>query len=128
MYPVYPVPARRVVFHNWDLSFTYGEYRLSGTSFSSSITEQNGCLHACAKLVNKVLHVRSWNKELYLHEETWLQQQESYSQNDEVVEYLLNSLTSYKATMGFLYNEVFQWFLNINWFWNISKFRKVSKI
>ena len=38
-------------------------------------------------------------KELHLHEETWRLQQNGFRPNDEMVEYLLNSLSSYKANM-----------------------------
>ena len=52
-----------------------------------------GCLHACVKLLNKAIHVEI---KLFL----WLQQQKRYSWNEEMVEYLLNSLNIYKANMG----------------------------
>lgn len=56
-----------------------------------------GCLHACVKLLNKAIHVEI---KLFLQEEKWLQQQKRYSWNEEMVEYLLNSLNIYKANMG----------------------------
>ena len=117
----YPVPARRDFFQNRDLAFTNEESRLSRTIFFSvqlydpGKAGQNGCLHICAKFINKFLHVLSWSKVLFFHEETSLQQKNSCRRNDEIVRYLLNSLSFYKASMEWqdLHHNVFSVILEV---------------
>ena len=98
---IYPVSASWDVYQNQDLASAKEESRFPGIIFfpcnciiPAKQVEVDVYAYVCAKLVKKLLTL-----EIMFAWRNWLQQQlqKNFRLNDEIVEYLLNSLNSNKA-------------------------------